>query len=163
MEKIMSESDDKAFVAQILSSYLSNNTVAANDLPAVIDSVKRAFSGGADTIPPIIADAEPRKWQPAVPVKRSVSPEDLTCLCCGAKFKSLKRHLQTAHQLTPEGYRAAFDLKSDYPVVAPAYAARRSALAKAIGLGRKPSAESSPAKKGSARGRPPKKATAAAA
>ena len=134
----MSDSDDKALVAQILSSYLSNNTVAANDLPAVIDSVKRAFNGAADSIPPSAVETEPQKWSPAVPVKRSVSEEELTCLCCGGKFKSLKRHLQTAHQLTPEGYRAAFDLKSDYPVVAPAYAARRSDLAKALGLGRKP-------------------------
>ena len=158
----MSDSDDKAFVAQILSSYLSNNTVAANELPSVIDSVKRAFGGSVDSIPPITAEAEPHKWQPAVPVKRSISSEELTCLCCGEKFKSLKRHLQTAHQLTPEGYRAAFGLKSDYPIVAPAYAARRSDLAKALGLGRKPSVETPPAKKASAKGRPPKKAAAAA-
>ncbi len=157
----MSDSDDKALVAQILSSYLSNNTVAANDLPSVINSVKKAFSGAADAIPPITAVAEPQRWQPAVPVKKSILPEELTCLCCGEKFKSLKRHLQTAHQLTPEGYRVAFDLKSDYPIVAPAYAARRSDLAKALGLGRKPSAEPSPAKKARPRGRPPKNAAAA--
>ncbi len=157
----MSGSDDKALVAQILSSYLSNNTVAANDLPSVIESVRRAFSGDADSTPPV-TDAEPQKWQPAVPVKRSISSEELTCLCCGEGFKSLKRHLQTAHQLTPEGYRAAFDLKSDYPLVAPAYAARRSDLAKSLGLGRKPSSETLPAKKAATRGRPPKKAAAAA-
>src|SRR5947209_2993912 len=158
----MPGSDDKALVAQILSSYLSNNTVAANDLPSVIDSVKRAFGDGAEPTPPSSANAEPQKWQPAVPVKKSISPEELTCLCCGEKFKSLKRHLQTAHQLTPEGYRAAFDLKSDYPIVAPAYAARRSDLAKSLGLGRKPG-EQKPAKKTGARGRPAKKAVAAAA
>jgi predicted transcriptional regulator len=158
----MSDSDDKALVAQILSSYLANNTVAANGLPAVIDSVKRAFNGGAESIPPASAEAKPQKWQAAVPVKKSISSEQLTCLCCGEIFKSLKRHLQTAHQLTPEGYRAAFDLKSDYPLVAPAYAARRSELAKALGLGRKPTAEKSPAKKGNPRGRPPKNAAAAA-
>jgi predicted transcriptional regulator len=148
-------------VAQILSSYLSNNTVAANELAAVIDSVKRAFSGAADSIPLSAAEAEPQKWSPAVPVKKSISPEEITCLCCGAKFKSLKRHLQTAHQLTPEGYRAAFDLKSDYPLVAPAYAARRSDLAKSLGLGRKPG-EPSTAKKAAPRGRPAKKAAMAA-
>jgi predicted transcriptional regulator len=158
----MPGSDDKALVAQILSSYLSNNTVAANDLPSVIDSVKRAFGDGAEPVPPITAKAEPQKWQPAVPVKKSISSEDLTCLCCGEKFKSLKRHLQTAHQLTPEAYRGAFDLKSDYPVVAPGYAARRSELAKAIGLGRKPGTQT-PAKKPGTKGRPAKKATAAAA
>jgi predicted transcriptional regulator len=160
-EKIMSESDDKALVAQILSSYLSNNTVAANELAAVIDSVKRAFSGAADSIPLSEEEAEPQKWSPAVPVKKSISQEEITCLCCGAKFKSLKRHLQTAHQLTPEGYRAAFDLKGDYPLVAPAYAARRSDLAKSLGLGRKPG-EPSTAKKAAPRGRPAKKAAMAA-
>ena len=156
----MADSDDKALVAQILSSYLANNTVAANDLASVIEAVKRAFSGGAEPISPPLEETEEHKWSPAVPVKRSVSPEELTCLCCGEKFKSLKRHLQTAHQLTPEGYRAAFDLKTDYPIVAPAYAARRSDLAKALGLGRKPNAESPPAKKAGARGRPPKKLAA---
>jgi len=132
----MSETDDKALVAQILSSYLSNNTVAANDLPSVIEAVKRAF-GGADSIATPVTDGEKRKWQPAVPIKRSVSAEELICLCCGEKFKSLKRHLQTAHQLSPQEYRAAFDLKGDYPLVAPAYHARRSDLAKSLGLGRK--------------------------
>ena len=158
----MSDSDDKALVAQILSSYLSNNTVAANDLSSVIDSVKRAFSGTADSTPLSTAATEPQKWSPAVPVKKSISPEEVTCLCCGEKFKSLKRHLQTAHKLTPEGYRAAFDLKSDYPLVAPAYAARRSDLAKSLGLGRKPGAQS-PVKKAGPKGRPAKKAAAAAA
>ena len=157
----MSDTDDKALVAQILSSYLSNHTVAANDLPAVIDSVKRAFNLGAESVTPSAAEAEPQKWSPAVPVKKSISQEELTCLCCGQKFKSLKRHLQTSHQLTPEGYRATFDLKSDYPLVAPAYAARRSDLAKSIGLGRKP-AEQPPAKKAKPRGRPAKKAAEAA-
>ncbi len=155
----MADSDDKALVAQILSSYLANNTVAANDLPAVIDSVKRAFGGGADSISQAPAEAEAHKWTPAVPIKKSITPEEVTCLCCGEKFKSLKRHLQTSHQLTPEGYRAAFDLKSDYPLVAPAYAARRSDLAKSLGLGRKPGQQPA-AKKAGPRGRPPKKAAA---
>jgi predicted transcriptional regulator len=160
-EKTMSETDDKALVAQILSSYLSNNTVAANDLAAVIESVKRAFSNGADSATLLSGEIEPKKWQPAVLIKRSVTPEEVTCLCCGARFKSLKRHLQNAHQLTPEAYRAAFDLKSDHPLVAPAYAARRSELAKALGLGRKPGAQS-PAKKSNPKGRPAKKAATAA-
>src|SRR3954447_26155901 len=158
--KIMSETDDKALVAQILASYLSNNTVAANDLPSVIESVKRAFSGSAESIPPSTAEAGSQKWSPAVPIKKSISSEELTCLCCGQKFKSLKRHLQTAHQLTPQAYRAAFDLKSDYPPVAPAYAARRSDLAKSLGLGRKPGEQPS-VKKVAPRGRPPKKPTTA--
>jgi predicted transcriptional regulator len=160
-EQIMADSDEKALVAQILSSYLSNNTVGANDLPSVIESVKRAFNGGGASTPLSASASDPQKWQPAVPVKRSISPDELTCLCCGGRFKSLKRHLQTAHQLTPEGYRAAFDLKSDYPLVAPAYAARRSDLAKSLGLGRKPGTLL-PAKKAGTKGRPGKKATAAA-
>jgi predicted transcriptional regulator len=156
----MSETDDKAHVAQILSSYLANNTVAANELHSVIESVKRAFGGTVGSTSTLGAEAE-QKWTPAVPIKKSISPEELTCLCCGEKFKSLKRHLQTAHQLTPEGYRAAFDLKRDYPLVAPAYAARRSDLAKSLGLGRKPGPRSL-AKKASPKGRPAKKVAAAA-
>ena len=70
-------------------------------------------------------------------MKKSISPEAITCLVCGQKFKSLKRHLQSAHNLTPREYREAFKLKSDYPVVAPAFAAQRSELAKSLGLGRK--------------------------
>jgi predicted transcriptional regulator len=156
----MSDSDDKALVAQILSSYLSNNTVAANDLPSVIDSVKRAFSGGGEPVSPTAAEAEAQKWSPAVPIKKSISSEELTCLCCGETFKSLKRHIQTAHHLSPEAYRAAFDLKSDYPLVAPAYAQRRSDLAKSLGLGRKPKVEEAPKKKA---GRASSKTVASAA
>ena len=155
----MSDTDDKALVAQILSSYLSNNTVAPNELSAVIESVKRAFNGGVGTIAPPRLEAEAQNWTPAVSIKKSISDEELTCLCCGEKFKSLKRHLQTAHQLTPEGYKAAFDLKNDYPFVAPAYAARRSDLAKSLGLGRKPG-EKVAAKKANPRGRPAKKGAA---
>ena len=133
----MSESDEKGLVAQILSSYLSNNTVAPADLPSVIESVKRAFSGSSETTSTPVSEVEMKIWEPAVPVKKSISPEAITCLVCGEKFKSLKRHLQSAHQLTPREYRDAFKLKSDYPIVAPAYAAQRSDLAKSLGLGRK--------------------------
>jgi predicted transcriptional regulator len=157
----MSESDDKALVAQILSSYFANNNVAADELPSVIQSVKRAFDGGAESAQLRAADTAPQKWSPAVPIKKSVSNEAITCLCCGEKFKSLKRHLQSVHQLSPHDYRAAFDLKSDYPFVAPAYAARRSNLAKSLGLGRKPAAKSSAMKAVSKRKRA-RKAVAAA-
>ncbi|CAN2532852.1 hypothetical+protein [Methylocapsa aurea] len=155
-ETIMSEAEDKALVAQILSSYLSNNTVAPMDLPSVIAAVKKAFGG--DGVEP--AEAGAKQWRPSVPVKKSVSPDAITCLCCGEPFKSLKRHLQAEHKLTPEDYRAAFDLKSDYPIVAPNYAAQRSALAKSLGLGRKPAAKilSAPKK----RGAPVRKAAAPA-
>ena len=133
----MSEPDEKALVAQILSSYLSNNTVAPADLPSVIESVKKAFGGSAEAISTPPSDSATKTWQPAVPVKKSVTLEAVICLCCGEKFKSLKRHLQTAHQLSPREYRATFGLKSDHPIVAPKYAAQRSDLAKSLGLGRK--------------------------
>ena len=95
----MPEPDEKSLVAQILSSYLSNNTVAPVDLPSVIESVKKAFAGTPETTP--ISDGDLKSWEPAVTVKRSITPEAVTCLVCGKKFKSLKRHLQTAHQLAP--------------------------------------------------------------
>jgi predicted transcriptional regulator len=155
----MSEADEKALVAQILSSYLSNNTVAPADLPSVIETVKKAFGGGAEAAPTTASDSVTKTWQPAVPVKKSVTPDAVICLCCGQRFKTLRRHLQTTHQLNPREYRAAFELKSDYPLVAPNYAARRSDLAKSLGLGRKVGAKAAP-KKRSGKGSV-KKATAA--
>ena len=128
--------DNQALVAQILSSYLSNNSVSPADLPSVIETVKRAFGGGGAEHSAMASGEEPRDWQPAVPVKKSVTPDAITCLCCGDKFKSLKRHLNTEHKMSPADYRAAFNLKADYPIVAPNYAAQRSALAKSLGLGR---------------------------
>ena len=157
----MSESDDKSLVAQILSSYLSNNTVAAADLPSVIDSVRKAFSGSLEATSAPSLESEAKSWEPAVPVKKSVTPEAITCLVCGGKFKSLKRHLQSAHQMTPVEYREGFKLKSDYPIVAPAYAAQRSELAKSLGLGRKVGAKA-PAKKAT-KGRPRRSAETKAA
>lgn len=147
----MSDTDPNALVAQILSSYLSNNTVAAADLPGVIASVKQAFGGSATDATPSSSTEAPKTWEPATSVKKSVTPEAIVCLCCGESFKSLKRHLQTAHQLDPAEYRAAFNLKPDYPLVAPNYAAQRSELAKSLGLGRKPKTEEPPPKKRAAR------------
>jgi len=156
----MSEPNEKALVAQILSSYLSNNTVAAADLPSVIDSVKRAFGGSMEAVSMTPPDSVTKTWQPAVPVKKSVTSEAIICLCCGQKFKTLRRHLQTTHQLSPREYRATFGLKSDYPIVAPNYAAQRSDLAKSLGLGRKVGVKAA-TKKGAAK-RASKKFTAAA-
>jgi predicted transcriptional regulator len=144
----MSEPNEKALVAQILSSYLSNNTVAAADLPSVIETVKKAFGGSGEAVPTTSSDSVTKTWQPAVPVKKSVTPDAVICLCCGERFKTLRRHLQTTHQLNPREYRAAFELKSDYPLVAPNYAARRSDLAKSLGLGRKVGARAAPKKRG---------------
>jgi predicted transcriptional regulator len=156
MEATMSEPDEKALLAQILSSYLSNNTVAPADLPSVIETVKKAFGGSGEAV----SDSVAKTWQPAVPVKKSVTPEAVFCLCCGRRFKSLRRHLQTTHQLSPREYRATFGLKSDYPIVAPNYAAQRSDLAKSLGLGRKGGMKAAP-KKAAAK-RASKKSAAAA-
>ncbi|MCW2286709.1 putative transcriptional regulator [Rhodoblastus acidophilus] len=132
----MAENNNTALVAQILSSYLSNNTVAPADLTSVIETVKTAFGVASGTA--VVTEAEePKRIEPAVPVKKSIGQDALTCLCCGKQFKSLKRHLQSEHNLSPAEYRTTFGLKADYPIVAPNYSAQRSSLAKSAGLGRK--------------------------
>jgi predicted transcriptional regulator len=117
--------------ADIVSAYVGNNTVAASEIPDLISQVHRALlrvSGGAAEM-----QAEPVK--PAVSVKRSVTPEYIVCLEDGKKFKSLKRHLRTQYNMTPEQYREKWNLPAEYPMVAPNYAAARSQLAKQMGLG----------------------------
>ena len=117
--------------ADIVSAYVSNNTVAAGDIPALINQVHSALmrvSRGHGDMP-----AEPLK--PAISVKRSITPDYLVCLEDGKKFKSLKRHLRTQYNMTPEQYRDKWALPPDYPMVAPNYAAARSQLAKKMGLG----------------------------
>jgi len=117
--------------AEIVSAYVSNNTVPSGDIPALINQVHAALTrvSGTPGDPP----AEPLK--PAVSVKRSVTPEHIVCLEDGKKFKSLKRHLRTQYNMTPEQYRDKWSLPPDYPMVAPNYAQARSALAKQMGLG----------------------------
>jgi len=117
--------------ADIVSAYVSNNTVSSGDLAGLIADIHAALqktSGGA-----VEPAAEPLK--PAVPVKKSVTPEHIVCLEDGKKFKSLKRHLRTHYNLSPEEYREKWGLPADYPMVAPSYAAARSELAKKMGLG----------------------------
>ncbi|MGB7259145.1 MAG: MucR family transcriptional regulator [Pseudolabrys sp.] len=117
--------------AEIVSAYVSNNTVAAGDIPSLINQVHGALSrvsGGSSEVP-----AEPLK--PAVSVKKSIAPDYIVCLEDGKKFKSLKRHLRTQYNMTPEQYRDKWSLGADYPMVAPNYAAARSQLAKQMGLG----------------------------
>jgi predicted transcriptional regulator len=117
--------------ADIVSAYVSNNTVPASEIPALINQVHGALarvSGGLSDVP-----SEPLK--PAVSVKKSITPEYLVCLEDGKKFKSLKRHLRTQYNMTPEQYRDKWSLGADYPMVAPNYAAARSQLAKQMGLG----------------------------
>ncbi|MGI9486974.1 MAG: MucR family transcriptional regulator [Geminicoccaceae bacterium] len=120
--------------AEIVGSYVGHHTVSATDLPDLIAMVGKGLVGLSQTP----AEPEPEKPTPAVPIKRSVRPDDIVCLVCGKPQKMLKRHLATQHELTPDEYRRMFGLKDDYPLVAPSYAATRSALAKKIGLGRKP-------------------------
>jgi predicted transcriptional regulator len=141
----MWENDNTPFVAEVLSAYLSNNTVSPADLRSVIETVKTAFGvSGGSAAPP--SDDVAKRIEPAVSVKKSISPDALLCLSCGKPFKSLKRHLQSQHGLSTDEYRAAFGLKADYPTVAPNYSAQRSSLALSAGLGRK-AAKSAPSKK----------------
>jgi predicted transcriptional regulator len=117
--------------AEIVSAYVSNNSVPASDLPALIAEVHRALNSthqGKN-------EPEPEPLKPAVNPKRSVFPDHIVCLEDGKKFKSLKRHLRTHYDLSPEEYREKWGLPADYPMVAPNYAAARSALAKKMGLG----------------------------
>lgn len=127
--------DDKAEIIEmttdIVSAYLSNNTVAAAELPNLIQSVHRALSTVSSGGEP----AAPAPKEPAVPVKKSITPDYLVCLEDGRKFKSLKRHLRTKYNMSPEEYRAKWNLPKDYPMVAPNYAKARSDLAKQMGLG----------------------------
>ena len=127
--------DDKSEIiemtADIVSAYVGNNTVATADLPNLIQSIHRALTGvaaGTDTV-----EAAPK--EPAVPLKRSITPDFLICLEDGRKLKSLKRHLRTKYNMSPEEYRAKWGLAKDYPMVAPNYAKARSELAKQMGLG----------------------------
>jgi len=117
--------------ADIVSAYVSNNTVASTDLPSLINEVYGALQKTATAS----SEPEPEPLKPAVPVKKSVMPDYIICLEDGKKFKSLKRHLRTHYNMTPEEYREKWDLGADYPMVAPNYAAARSELAKKMGLG----------------------------
>lgn len=125
------ESSYIQLTANIVSAYLSNNTVATAEIPNLIGQVYSALM--RITSGQVAAPAEPLK--PAVPIKRSITSEHIVCLEDGKKFKSLKRHLRTQYDMTPEQYREKWALPPDYPMVAPNYAAARSQLAKQMGLG----------------------------
>jgi len=132
---VMGDAIDNAnyigLTAEIVSAYVSNNTVASADIPALISQVHTALQRVSNGEPQ--ASTEPLK--PAVPVKKSINPDFIICLEDGKKFKSLKRHLRTQYNMTPELYREKWGLPADYPMVAPNYAAARSQLAKQMGLG----------------------------
>jgi predicted transcriptional regulator len=132
--------------AEIVSAYVSHNAVSTSEISNLIGLVgSRLATLGTEEAETAVAT----KPEPAVPVRRSVGKDQITCLICAKKQKLLKRHLATAHGLTPDQYREMFGLKSDYPMVAPSYAASRSELALRIGLGR-PKKKARPAKKASA-------------
>ena len=135
------ETDDlMALTANIVAAYVMNNSVQSGDLPALIGQVHSALHKTVQGEP---ANA-PVPLVPAVPVKKSVTPDFIICLEDGKKYKSLKRHLRTAYNLSPEEYRAKWGLPADYPMVAPNYAATRSAMAKSLGLGQLRSRKAAP-------------------
>jgi len=146
MAETTANADLLGLTAEIVSAHVSNNSVALADLPNLIQDVYRTLASMGQPV-----EAAPERPQPAVPIKKSVTPEYLICLEDGKKLKMLKRHLKTSFNMTPDQYRERWGLGSDYPMVAPNYTKHRSSLAKRIGLGTKP------------RGRPPGRGRAATA
>lgn len=131
------------FASEIVAAYVSNNPIPVSEIPAMIKSVHATLGGLAGGV----NTETPTALKPAVPIKKSVTPEFIICLEDGKKLKMLKRYLRSRYGLTPEEYRAKWGLPADYPMVAPNYAAQRSEFAKKIGLGR-----SAPATKSRRRG-----------
>jgi predicted transcriptional regulator len=117
--------------ADIVAAHVSNNSVAISDIPLVIRSVHEALAGLGNSEAPEV------KQEPAVSIRVSVKPDYIVCLEDGKKLKMLRRHLMTHYNMTPDDYRAKWNLPKDYPMVAPSYAEKRRALAKEIGLGTK--------------------------
>lgn len=127
------ELDLVEYSTDIVAAYVSHNAISPTDLPRLIADVHAALTalGSEEAAAPV------EEKKPAVPVRKSVTPDYIVCLEDGKKFKSLKRHLRTHYNLSPEEYREKWGLPADYPMVAPSYSATRSKLAKANGLGRK--------------------------
>lgn len=119
--------------AGIVSAFVTKNAVRPAELPALIASVHGALSNAANRK----AEQPQEELRPAVPIKKSITPDYIICLEDGKRFKSLKRHLRSAYNMTPDQYRAKWSLPADYAMVAPNYAKARSQLAKAMGLGQK--------------------------
>ncbi|GBR48195.1 MucR family transcriptional regulator [Neokomagataea thailandica] len=139
MSEVKSEKNLLELTTEIVSAQAARGNVEADKLPLLIKQVYDALAGAGAPV----EEAKPERPQPAVPIKRSVFPDYIVCLEDGKKLKMLKRHLQSAYNMTPEQYRERWGLPGDYPLVAPNYARRRSTLAREIGLGRKISANSS--------------------
>ena len=130
---VVPQGDVLSMATEIVAAYVSNNPIAATQIPDVINTVFASLQSLNGQ--PAEAPSEPPK--PAVSIRRSITPEYIICLEDGKKLKMLKRHLRAAYGMTPEEYRAKWGLAADYPMVAPNYALQRSAFAKKIGLGRK--------------------------
>ena len=128
-----SEDDILKLVTEIVAAYVSKNPVAANELPAIIRNVHATLGGFSGTAP---VERPGGARPPAVPVKKSVTPDYLVCLEDGKKLKMLKRYLRARYKMSPDEYRTRWNLPPDYPMVAPNYAQRRSDFAKKIGLGK---------------------------
>jgi predicted transcriptional regulator len=123
----------QALTTRVVAAYVGNNTVSVDDLPQIINNVQAAFRGlGEDK-----AAAVKNEQAPAVPIKKSVTPDYVVCLEDGKKLKMLKRHLKTVYDMTPDEYRAKWGLPPEYPMVAPNYARARSEMATKLGLGKK--------------------------
>ncbi len=130
----MEENNDLiVLTAEIVSSYVANNSMQSDGIPALIASVHRALADAE------AGAAEPDKpqFEPVVSVRSSIKPDHLICLACGVKQKTLKRHISASHGLSPAQYKDRYSLPADYPMVSAEYAERRSRLAKKIGLGRR--------------------------
>ena len=117
---------------EIVAGHLGNNKVPTNDIPALIKQIYEALAVASGRAAPA------ERLQPAVSIRKSITPDHIICLEDGKKLRMLKRHLKTSYNLTPDEYRERWGLPADYPMVAPNYAAQRSALAKKIGLGTRP-------------------------
>jgi predicted transcriptional regulator len=128
----MADENFTALTADIVASYVAQNRVSLEALTDLIGNVYSTLSTIGSGPEPVAAERQ----KPAVPIKKSITPEFLISLEDGRKYKSLKRHLRTAHNMSPEDYRAKWGLNADYPMVAPAYSASRSSMAKSMGLGR---------------------------
>lgn len=131
MVENVQSADLLGLTAEIVSAHVSNNPVPVAELPGLIVEVHKTLASLGTAAPPV----EVEKKAPAVPVKKSITPDYLICLEDGRKLKMLKRHLKTSYNLSPEQYRDKWGLPNDYPMVAPNYARHRSSLAKKIGLG----------------------------
>jgi predicted transcriptional regulator len=133
LEAKVSQEEILRMAAEIVSAYVSRNALSSDQIPGLIKSVHASLARLQDGAV-AMREAAPK---PAVPIRRSITPDYIVCLEDGKQLKMLKRHLRTTYNMTPEEYRAKWGLPADYPMVAPNYAAQRSAFAKKIGLGRK--------------------------